>query len=60
MGDGPDGPQKSLSNHTRSILNSPDSCFVSTGSPLRGVKPRWLGESKAAEFYHDDHLNICC
>lgn len=46
MGDRPDGPQKSLSNHTRSILNSPDSCFLSTGNPLRAIKPRWLGGSK--------------
>lgn len=49
MGVGPDGPQKSLSNHTRSIVNSPDSRFLSTGSALRAVKPRWLGESEPAD-----------
>lgn len=49
MGDGPDGPQKSFSNHTRGIHDSPDSCFLSAGSALRAILPRWLGGCEPAD-----------
>lgn len=49
MGDGPDGPQKSFSNHTCGILNSPDSCFLSTGSALSATTPCWPGKAEPAD-----------
>lgn len=49
MGDGPDGPQKSFSNHTCGILNSPNSCFLSTGNALSATTPCWPGEAEPAD-----------